>query len=92
LGRERIRAAGATSRSGNQPLGRPLQSLGWQLPEREPEISREFREVRDCRRSISAAFVALAFDLIDGVVSSVRPSDCASSASVTPWDFWQIDR
>jgi hypothetical protein len=34
------------------------------------------REVRDCQRSISAAFVALAFDLSDGVVvvgDAVRP-------------------
>jgi hypothetical protein len=45
-----------------------------------------------CPRSISAAFVALAFDLVDGVMSSVRPSDRASSVPVTPWDFWQIDR
>jgi hypothetical protein len=31
-------------------------------------VSVTHREVRDCQRSISTAFVAVAFELIDGVV------------------------
>ncbi|HLQ77517.1 MAG TPA: hypothetical protein VK210_09185, partial [Terriglobia bacterium] len=39
-----------------------------------------YQEVRDWQRSISAAFVALAFDLIDGVVVIGEAVDRASSA------------
>jgi hypothetical protein len=45
------------------------------------------REARDWQRSISTAFVAVAFELIDGIVvvaEAVRPR---KSRVVTPWDF-----